>query len=331
VKEIISKFFWVIIIFSFIEFQPDSISGSLQRAHYNDLSDTLSFNSKPIAVVGDLQRTSVWEMMLGREQNDTERENIISEIKKEDPALLVLLGDMVFEGSDRKQWEYFDKVISPLNNLPILPVMGNHEYYTENSSGVREVKRRFPQVNSVSWYSRIYGNTALIFLDSNKPKLTPAQWTEQQIWYNEMISYLEEDPSIRSILVFTHHPPYTNSIVTGDERDIQNAFIKPFMQSEKTAAFFSGHAHTYEHFIKENKSFIVSGGGGGPRVILKKGEDCHIDQCRLSGIRPFHYVLIQPNKNSLEIIVKGINKGENKFFLVDNFKIEYSQNNIASK
>jgi hypothetical protein len=42
-------------------------------------------------------------------------------------------------------------------------------------------------------------------------------------------------------------------------------FADPFVRSPKTRLFFSGHNHTYERFQFENKFFIVSGGGGGPR------------------------------------------------------------------
>jgi hypothetical protein len=165
----------------------------------------------------------------------------INSVKSEDPGLLVLLGDMVFDGSSSEQWAYFDNLMSPVKEIPVLPVMGNHDYYEGNGVyGLKLIKSRFPHIDNSTWYSRIYGNVALVFLDSNEPRLSKSAWLEQQIWFSETLKELDKDPGIKSVLVFTHHPPYTNSIVTGDEKHIQNAFIKSFMDSEKTVGIYVG-------------------------------------------------------------------------------------------
>ncbi|MFQ5507128.1 MAG: metallophosphoesterase, partial [Planctomycetota bacterium] len=49
-----------------------------------------------IAIVGDTQRTSLAERMIGREQNDPERLTLIKHIAAERADLLIHLGDMVF-------------------------------------------------------------------------------------------------------------------------------------------------------------------------------------------------------------------------------------------
>ena len=78
---------------------------------------------------------------------------------------------------------------------------------------------------------------------------------------------MDADPKVRGVLVFTHHPPYTNSTVTKDESHVQQAFVGPFVAAKKTLALLSGHAHGYEHFIEQRKHFVVSGGGGGPATM----------------------------------------------------------------
>ncbi len=93
---------------------------------YSNSSGKCAF---PIAAVGDLQRTSVWEYMAGRESNDVERKEIIENISEQNPGSVILLGDMVFAGDNIDHWRYFDSLMTPIKkeNIPIFPVIGNHE------------------------------------------------------------------------------------------------------------------------------------------------------------------------------------------------------------
>jgi predicted MPP superfamily phosphohydrolase len=331
VRKILSKIFWISFVFAlFIQFRSVPIPEIHQNTIYKDFVDTSASirGLQPIALVGDLQRTSVWELMMGREQNDAERDAIINEISRENPSLLIILGDMVYDGNSRDQWEYFDNLMDPVKDIPVLPVMGNHEYYGSKVNTTPSfTAERFPQIANSTWYTRLYGNIAFIIIDSNEKALSALKWSEQQLWYKEMLKKYDDDPDIKGIIVFSHHPPFTNSMVTGDEMHMQKAFVKPFLDSEKTAAFISGHAHTYENLKRDGKYFLVSGGGGGPRVFLNKNKDRHDDECSHKGIRPFHYVLLQPGENSVEVSVKGINKGETKFHLIDSFSIPLTQRN----
>jgi hypothetical protein len=325
-KKVVSKIFWIVFIFSLIEFQPLSVSGIHENFRYRDYEETPASidPARPVAIVGDLQRTSLWELMMGREQNDAEREKIIAQISTEDPSMLILLGDMVYDAGSRDQWKYFDRLMEPVNELPVLPLLGNHEYYGSRKGIISSfVSQRFPQFEPSTWYTRTYGNLAFIFLDSNEKKLPAGKWNEQQLWYADMLALYDEDPAIKGIIVFTHHPPFTNSLVTGDEKNIQSAFVTPFKNSEKTIAFISGHAHTYENFKRNGKYFVVSGGGGGPRVFLNKNKNRHTDGCSHEGVRPFHYLLIYPGEDSVELVAKGINKGESEFKLLDSFEMKF--------
>jgi Icc-related predicted phosphoesterase len=332
VKKVIRRVFWVIFVLSLIELPPFSVSGvhrDFTYKDYNDIDELVNPNNA-IAIIGDLQRTSLWELMMGREQNDAEREKIVNEVSRENPSMLILLGDLVYDGGSRDQWDYFDRLMEPVNEFPVLTVLGNHEYYSTRKDATPDfVKERFSQFSSSTWYTRTYGNLAFIFLDSNEKKMSTSRWIEQQIWLSEMLETYDKDPQIKGIVVFAHHPPFTNSLVTGDEKNVQKAFVPSFMGSVKTMAFISGHAHTYEHLKKEGKYFIVSGGGGGPRVFLNKAKDRHEDDCNHLGIRPFHYMLMQPGDESIEFVIKGINKGESQFKLVDSFNVEYSGEQLS--
>src|SRR5690349_3471213 len=70
----------------------------------------------PIVVLGDTQRTlPVESFFCGREQNEFERRALIEQIAREErPAFVVHLGDMVSFGASGQEWEYFDRLVSPL-------------------------------------------------------------------------------------------------------------------------------------------------------------------------------------------------------------------------
>ena len=68
----------------------------------------------PFAIVGDLQRTSFWECVIGREVNDAETTAIVKAIALSDARFLVALGDMIFDGGSKEHWQWFDKTILPI-------------------------------------------------------------------------------------------------------------------------------------------------------------------------------------------------------------------------
>ena len=285
------------------------------------------FSASPIAVVGDLQRTSIYEELIGREQNDVERKKILSAIADENPAELIILGDMIFDGSDNKEWIAFDSLLAPINKkeIPIFPVVGNHEYWGNNSTAMRNLNKQFKMLTTSHWYTDVYDSVALIFLDSNESDLTETGWKLEHDWLNKVVSQFDTSSAIKGIIMFDHHPPFTNSLITGDEINVQNNFLPAYYRSNKTLLFVSGHAHTYEHFNIKGKDFIVSGGGGGPRVKLRTGIGAHKDLYKGDSPRPFNYLLIVTVDNGIKVTVKGLDKGSSKFFKMDEFVINFNE------
>lgn len=279
------------------------------------------------AVVSDLQRTSRAEVW--RESNRDERERVLREIARERPDFVTVLGDLVFRGSAAAEWEELDRVCAPLREarLPVLPVLGNHEYWVSRRGALPRFFARFPHLEKRHWYSVPYGPLGLVFLDSNLRWLPAAQWQEQLEWYERELLRLDEDPTVRGVVVFLHHPPYTNSTVTPDERHVQRFFVPPFVRAGKTLAMVSGHVHSYERFQREGKAFIVSGGGGGPRVRLATGARRRHQDDLFAGppVRPFHFMMISVGEDGLEVEVKGLEKKGSEFQLIDSFVLRWQE------
>ncbi len=279
----------------------------------------------PIAVIGDTHHTSWMERtFLRRERNEAERELLLRHLFQADFDLLIHLGDMVGNGASALAWQEFDRLFAPAfsKGIPFLPLMGNHEYWGNHRKMLFHFSARFPELDKHRWHARVYRKLGLILLDSNIALYSKTEWAAQIGWFNRTLQEMSENPQVRAILVFSHHPPFTNSAIIKGAPYLESGFLPAFFASPKAAAFISGHVHGYERFASNGKVFIVSGGGGGPRLRLHQGRRRrHHDQFQSPGPRPFNYLLLHPESEKLHIEVMGLKKGEAQIHLVDAVEI----------
>lgn len=290
---------------------------------YDDLPPGTS--TAPFAVIGDSQETMFWERyLLRREHNPAERAFLLAQVAEWRPAFLVLAGDFTCNGASPRRWEEFDQLAAGFRHrgIPVLPCPGNHDYWGGRARGQRALVTRFPQLTERTWYARRFGPLALIFVDTNRAVLTRVEWQEQQAWYAATMGGFENDPSVTGVLVFAHHPPFTNGTVTRDDAGVQRTFVPGLVHARKALAMISGHTHAFEHFIEQGRHFIVTGGGGGPRVRLRTGRGRrHRDRFEGPAPRPFHCLWITPRPAGLEVEVRGFEKGDAGLRTLDRFDL----------
>lgn len=285
----------------------------------------IEVRSGRFAVVGDLQRTSRAEFW--RESNPVERRRLVAEIAARGPDFVVGLGDLVFQGSSGRDWRAFDALTAPLREagIPVHPILGNHEYWLGARVALRNFFERFPSLAGRHWHADTYGPVGLVFLDSNERPLGREAWREQEAWLGETLARFDADAAVAGVVVFVHHPPYTNSTVTGDELHVRRAFVPPFAAAKKTIAMISGHVHSYERFLRDGKSFVVAGGGGGPRVRLARGAARRHADDLFEGpeLRHFHFLVCTPGASGLDVEVVGLEKGGDTFPPLSRFTLEW--------
>jgi 3',5'-cyclic AMP phosphodiesterase CpdA len=271
----------------------------------------MEVRSGRFAVLGDLQRTSRLEFW--RESNTEESRRLVVEIAARAPDFVVALGDLVFRGTSSRDWARVDRLLAPLieADIPVLPILGNHEYWLSSRMALRNFFERFPALAGRHWHADTYGTLGLLFLDSNERELGGEAWREQEEWLGETLARFDADASVAGVLAFSHHPPYTNSTVSGDALQVQRAFVPPFAAAHKTLALISGHVHSFERFVRGGRTYLVAGGGGGPRVRLARGAARRHADDLFHGpeLRHFHFLLWTPGTSGLEVEVVGLEKG----------------------
>ena len=262
-----------------------------------------------LVLLGDTQRTLLFERLIGREQNEAARQALVDKLAREEqPALVVHLGDLVSWGSSSGEWDYFDRLFSPLT-APIHPVLGNHDYWGRDTLALRYLRQRFPELEPRTYRTLRHGSLGLVLTDSN---LRGEAGDEQARWFAAALAGFERDPGVRGVLVFTHHPPFTNGEGREGDAWVTNALLPAFMRSRKGLLLASGHVHGYERFERGGKAFVVSGGGGGPRVGFRVGNDASHAAAyapAAAGPRAFHYIVIEERAASLRVTVKCLAQG----------------------
>jgi predicted phosphodiesterase len=267
---------------------------------------------KRFIVVGDTQSTSRWEFW--RERNDRQRRLVIDEMTRREPAFVVHLGDLTTRGGSEKHWREFDEFHGTFREkkIPYFPVLGNHEFYGNDRRALDYYFSRFPHLEKRRWYGFEWKNVGFILLHAGFSNLTVEQKREQERWYLAELEKFDRDDRIGAILAFCHESPYTNNRVVGASEKSRVSFAKPFTRFRKTALFFSGHSHSYERFEIGGKSFIVSGGGGGPRHKLNIDPDQRRYRDLYSGpaLRFFHFCEIEIGEGTLQVKVARLEEDE---------------------
>ena len=278
---------------------------------YPGFKDIKNTKTKVI-FIGDTQRTSYWEFW--RERNYNKSPVLLRKIADRDPAFLIILGDLIFQGSSTLHWTHFDKNSRPIleNRLPLFPIPGNHEYYGPDEKAFKHYFSRFPHLENKTWYGFSFKNTGFIMLNSNFDQMSPLERTNQRKWYLQELAKMELDNKIKFVIVCIHHPPYTNSTVIRPSNIVREVYASQFLRCSKTAFFLSGHTHSIEIFKKNGKTFIISGGGGGHRHRLDtdKKNRKYNDTFNGPSIRFLHFCQLEIHETFLEMQIVKLDKND---------------------
>jgi 3',5'-cyclic AMP phosphodiesterase CpdA len=269
-------------------------------------------HARRIALLGDTQRTSFQECLLGRPVNDARQWRLVRGLVQDEPDMVLHLGDMVFAPSSTESWQYFDALMEPVAgaNIPVLPILGNHEYGLNEHGSWRQRAVRFSRLAARSFYQVEVGPLGVIMIDSNRDHLGDA-WNEQRRFFERTIGDYQARCDIRAVVVLSHHPVVTRRTNIPPSDDLREDLVPRFLASPKSLAWFSGHTHVYERYVVYGRHFIASSGGGGPQPseLLDKSSDCFEDVSTAADPFPLHYVLVNLGRDGIQIAPRYVDRG----------------------
>lgn len=178
--------------------------------------------------------------------------NTVTEAYQQNPDanFVVNMGDLVEIGQNYQHWNnWFAAANGVINNIPEMPVQGNHETYKNNaydSSSPQDFTSQFsvPQNGSSSLigqtYSYNYGNVHFVVLDSQEDEEAPAN----DSFLQQQASWLENDLTKNTqkwTIVMFHKTPYYNKATRNNPavKDI----LTPVIEKHHVDIVFNGHDH----------------------------------------------------------------------------------------
>ena len=277
-----------------------------------------------LAIVGDTQRVlPIERLAFGRETNDAGRTAIANAILSESCDAIVHLGDLVGAVGSTSDWARFDADYPPsaLSARTVHICRGNHDCGGFWMGNPREFNRRYPDcIGQLRHYT--LEHLRIILLDTNHDAVSADGWRRQIDTFEQVLGDSESDPAIQHVLVFGHHPPFTNGRWHKPSQPVKDAFVASFLRCRKARIFFAGHVHGYERFSVEGRYFIVSGGGGGPRFAhLHGSRQRRTADIDISDPNPLHYIVLEAAPAAISARVRGLDDQAARWIELDHFEI----------
>lgn len=206
----------------------------------------------------------------GDSGTDRHHRDAIAEILSHEPSFSLVLGDMVDHGEDRRLWESFFAVESPLlRHAAIWPVMGD----SDRGSDPSVCASYFPGLDP-GYYRFAWGDIQFIGLRAwgtrgAQPRTELDADGPQVAWLKAQL----QDPEVanaRFRVVFLHDPVY---ICRGRAAEtLQRAWAPIFERYNVDVVFAS--QHLYERSHHNDVTYILSGGAGAELIWPAKSADC---------------------------------------------------------
>ena len=213
---------------------------------------------------------------------------VAANFKRHAPEFILHTGDLVTDGRRYDQWgkEFFGPLADVIDEIPILPAIGNHE-----QDGINYL-HYLHLPGKERWYSYDVGPVHVLSLDYRFPKKSHEQFAfARQDLLNSRAPWK---------LVFLHYPVFN---IGGHGTGWGHDSYLPLFHQTKVDLVLAGHSHIYERFrpvAPRRKpdawpiTFITTGGGGAPLYTT------YTHPALAARMATNHFVLIEATPTTLK-------------------------------
>jgi hypothetical protein len=210
----------------------------------------------------------------GRDQvaNPVARGALVAKIASENPAAILIGGDLVYQGSDPDDYATYKKETAEWaeRKFPLFPALGNHEFNGCSAGDPDPCLMNWwsafetLHLQPYRWYSLTIGPRILALVLDSDSALRPG--SPQRSWFEREIA--GAGPEVRFILVVLHYPPVRDPLFprAKDEAEIARYFSKHAKSLRPKVVVIGSHVHNYERYSRDGVTYLVSGGGGAKPV-----------------------------------------------------------------
>ncbi|MHA1896602.1 MAG: metallophosphoesterase [Promethearchaeota archaeon] len=222
----------------------------------NLISDIRSFTTAPNTKVEfNFTLISDTQQLLGTGHYDTIADALA---RGGDTSFVIDVGDLSQHEEDQADWNFFfEQTAKYSRNIPILPVLGNHD-----GDGCDVLYAKYFNVSQAPcnhYYAFNWSNAQFVIAEladiGDKDPTVPYNH-EHDIWLN---ATLAAGAAMDYRILIFHRNLYSSN---GNDWTNINRFM-PIIKKYNVSLVFYGHQHIYERFFVDNHTLICLGSGGG--------------------------------------------------------------------
>jgi predicted MPP superfamily phosphohydrolase len=207
--------------------------------------------------------------------SDFSRQNV-AHIAREQSAFHLLLGDYSYANGNQPIWDEWLNLCQPMTSIiPLMAALGNHENERigEERIGYVAALARLAMPAPETWYTFDYAGARFVAINSDDHR-NP----EQLQWLESTLKAARQDPRVRWLILFKHHPLYSSNVRRNNDT-ARIATLRKILDDYRVDLVLAGHNHNYERSYPlrgetpqsqdrakyrqgEGTLFVVSGGGG---------------------------------------------------------------------
>jgi hypothetical protein len=285
-----------------------SLAALAQSAEKIDVNPTFTIakykTGSPLHMVGygDMRFTDP-SVKIGT--NPRIRKWLAERVAEENPEVLLLTGDMPYEGASLADWQAFrdETVLWRKNQILQLPTIGNHEVRGGNEQGIANYLQNFPGIEGHRYYSALMGSVEVLSLDMTSPS---GGTTTQATWFAAQLDHL---PKQVDFLFILYHTPWVvdeqsklfTNMPSKEALTLRHLLEIHLHKMHAKVVVFNGHIHNYERFERNGVEYVTSGGGGAePYPLLFRGSE---DLYRDTDFPVYHYLTLDYSNGKMHAVM----------------------------